>query len=166
MKSYRDILISIKSRPRLTRVLKLADIAAVLITVAAYAAVLVVTYLSDRLYALKLLAVSAVPFILVSILRRIINAPRPYELHPDIYDLPPKKREGCSFPSRHVFSSFSIGTAICFVYPLAGAALILLGAVISVSRVLLGKHFTRDVIAGALIGAVTSVIGMIIMIKP
>ena len=162
--SYRDLLLSVKGKRGLVRLLKIADVFAVLLTVCAFAAVLIGAAISDLFYAVKLMAVCGIPFILVSLLRKILNAPRPYELFDDIYELPPKKKEGCSFPSRHVFSAFSIGTALCFIYPIVGAVILVFGVAMSLSRVLLGKHFPRDVIAGALIGAVTSVIGMIIMI--
>lgn len=164
MTSYRDILIWVKARPRLSLALKLADVLAVLGAVCAYLVTLGLCAAEDVWFSAKLLLVSGVPFVVVSAVRRIINAPRPYELLCDVYELPPKKRQGCSFPSRHVFSAFSIGTALCFVRPMVGIIVIALGLLCAVSRVLLGKHFLRDVVAGAIIGAVTSVIGMIIMI--
>ena len=162
--SYRDLLLSVKRNKRLVLLLKIVDVGAVLLTVCSYIALLAVTAFSDLYFAVKLMAVCGIPFVVVSAVRRLINAPRPYELFDDIYERPPKNKKGCSFPSRHVFSAFSIGTGLCFLYPIVGAVTILLGAVIAAARVLLGKHFLRDVIAGALIGAVTSVIGMIIMI--
>ena len=162
--SYRDLLLSVKGKRGLVHLLKIVDVGAVIITVCAYMALLVKEGISDHIFALNLALVSAIPFVAVSGIRRLINAPRPYELFDDIYERPPKNKKGCSFPSRHVFSAFSIGTVLCFLYPIVGAVTILLGAVIAAARVLLGKHFLRDVITGALIGAVTSVIGMIIMI--
>lgn len=164
MKRYKDLLLWVKNLRRLSMLLKILDLVAVTFTACAFAATVAITATADMLYAVKLLAVCGIPFVAVSGIRRLINAPRPYELFDDIYERPPKNKKGCSFPSRHVFSAFSIGTVLCFLYPIVGAVTILLGAVIAAARVLLGKHFLRDVIAGALIGAVTSVIGMIIMI--
>ena len=161
--TYKNFLIFVKERPRLTLLLKTVDILAVSFTVCAYAAVLVSEATDNILFAFKLLLVSATPFVIVSLLRRIIDAPRPYELY-DIYDTPPRRREGRSFPSRHAFSIFAIGTSTAFVCPALAAVILLLGVALSASRVLLGIHFPRDVIAGAVIGTVTSVIGMIIMI--
>ena len=164
MNRYKNLLLWVKNLHRLSMLLKILDLVAVIFTVCAFAAVLIGAAISDPFYAVKLMAVCGIPFILVSLFRKILNAPRPYELFDDIYELPPKKKDGCSFPSRHVFSAFSIGAAICFIYPIVGAVILVFGVAMSLSRVLLGKHFPRDVIAGALIGAVTSVIGMIIMI--
>ena len=163
MRSYRDTLILVKERRTLVRILRLADLFAVLLTVATYLAVLTVATLGDIWYAIRLLVTTGVPFIVVSVLRRLLNAPRPYELYSDIYETPPRSGRGASFPSRHVFSAFAIGTEIVFIYPAVGCAVLFLGVLIAVSRVLLGKHFPRDVIAGALVGVATSLIGMIIM---
>ena len=162
MASYKDLILAVRARPRLTLLLKAVDAVAVLITVAAYIAALINEFISSYESAIRLALVCGIPFICVSIVRRLINAPRPYELY-DIFDTPPKKRSGQSFPSRHAFSVFSIGTALAFLYPIAATVLLVLGAMLSVSRVLLGKHFVRDVVAGALVGAVTSVIGMLIL---
>ena len=110
---------------------------------------------------LLLLVITGVPFVLVTLLRRAINAPRPYELY-GFYSVPPKNKSGRSFPSRHVFSIFLIGTAATFPYPLLGISLLALGIVMAVCRVLLGIHFIRDVVAGAVLGAVCGVIGVLI----
>jgi membrane-associated phospholipid phosphatase len=100
------------------------------------------------------------PFVLVTLLRRVIDLKRPYEVY-GFYEEPPKDKKGRSFPSRHAFSAFSIGTLALRFLPIAGASVLFCGVLLSVSRVLLGKHFPRDVIAGALIGIATSVLGML-----
>ena len=64
--------------------------------------------LTDYKRALGFGIVTGVPFIAVTLLRRLINAKRPYELLP-FYETPPKNKIGKSFPSRHVFSIFVIG---------------------------------------------------------
>lgn len=101
------------------------------------------------------------PFFAVDLLRKKINAPRPYELY-DFYTVPPKAKKGCSFPSRHAFSAFAIATALCFYSPLFGGILLALSALMCGTRVLLGIHFIRDVICGALIGTATTLLGKLI----
>ena len=101
------------------------------------------------------------PFLLVTLLRKRINAPRPYEIY-DFYPTPPKNKKGLSFPSRHAFSAFAIGVALCFASPLMGGILLATSAMMCVARVLLGIHFIRDVLCGALIGTVATLIGKII----
>lgn len=107
---------------------------------------------------IKVILVPAVSFVLVTILRKIINAPRPYEK----FEIPPvieKDTKGKSFPSRHVFSVFIIAVTIFYSHPGPGIILGLLGVAMAVIRVAGGVHEPRDVIAGALIGIACGVIG-------
>ena len=65
----------------------------------------------------KAILVPAVSFIAVSLLRALLNAPRPYE----VFALPPviaKDTKGKSFPSRHAFSIFVIGVTFLAACPL------------------------------------------------
>ena len=98
-----------------------------------------------------------VAFALVSLVRALINAPRPYELY-SFFDKPPKDKKGHSFPGRHAFSIFCIATASLPVMPILGSVALLLGVALSVSRVLLGIHFIRDVVAGGMIGVIAGVL--------
>ena len=142
--------------------LKIISHASVAVSVLAYAALIVYTYLSEPWDAAYLVLFSAIPFVIVTLVRKFFNAPRPYELY-EFYKTPPKEKRGESFPSRHVFSSFIIATlAITVSIPLA-AALFAIGICLATSRVLLGMHFIRDVVAGALIGIIAGVIGIIIL---
>lgn len=111
---------------------------------------------------LKYLVTLAIPFALVSFLRNYIAAPRPYEVY-DFYEKRPKRSEKNSFPSRHAFSIFAIGTALIFAYPVFGAVLLVLGLLMCLCRVLLGYHFFRDVITGAVVGVISSLIGSIFL---
>ena len=163
MDKYKQLLIAVSERPHLVLFLKLVDIFAVVATVCTFVAMLVMLGLSDLYLAVRLAFVCGAPYVLVSLVRGLIDAPRPYEVYNDIYTVPPKKREGASFPSRHAFSVFSIGTALLFVYPSAAADILVLGIFLSVSRVLLGKHFLRDIVAGGVLGIMTSLVGMLIL---
>ena len=69
--------------------------------------------------ALALIFVPAVSFVLVSFFRKVYNAKRPYEIY-DFKPLIEKDTKGKSFPSRHVFSIFVIGSSLLWVYPYAG----------------------------------------------
>jgi len=139
--------------------MKIADTVAVALCALALAVTLGLLLFSEPLEALKLALVLLLPFIAVTLLRHLINAPRPYEL----FELTvPRHREGHSFPSRHVFSAFAIGTALIFYGVPLGVCTLALGVLIAVLRTLLGLHFIRDTVAGALIGVSTSLIGMLI----
>lgn len=110
------------------------------------------------------IAVPAISFVLVSLLRRCINAPRPYE----VFNAQPviaKDTLGKSFPSRHTFSIFIIGMTFYACCPLtwSGPAILALGCVLGAIRVLAGVHFPRDVIAGALAGILCGIVGFWIL---
>ena len=156
------ILLRIYSSKKASTSLKIISHASVIISVISYAIILFLTYRIDAWNAAYTLIFSAIPFIIVTAVRKLINAPRPYELYV-FYKIPPKEKKGQSFPSRHVFSAFLIATlAIPTSIPLS-AALFTVGICLSVSRVLLGMHFIRDVTAGALIGIISGIIGIIII---
>ena len=99
-----------------------------------------------------------VPFAALSAARRRINAPRPYEVY-GLEPLIPKKSRGESFPSRHVFSIFVIAGSLLYVRPPLGTALLALGVLLAAVRVVSGMHFLKDVLAGAIIGVISAVIG-------
>ena len=113
--------------------------------------------------ALKIGVFALAPYILVSVMRKIIKAPRPYEIY-DFYQAPPKNKVGQSFPSRHVFSAFVIAVLSYTASVWLSIALLVLGVCLAVSRVLLGIHFVRDVVAGALIGILSGIFGIIIIL--
>ena len=75
----------------------------------------------------------------------------------------PKKKKGKGFPSRHVFSLFLITVMSFPVLPILSSVLLILGIALAVSRVLLGIHFLRDVIAGAAIGIASGGIGLLVL---
>ena len=141
------------------KALKIASAVSSLLIVLSYFAVLYLAFTNSRTEALCVVCMTAIPFFTVSLFRRFFNAPRPYELY-GFYDEKPKEQKGRSFPSRHVFSGFIIGcTAFVYSLPLALLALIL-SLLLAVSRILLGIHFIRDCVCGALIGIISALIGM------
>ena len=142
--------------------LKIISHATVLLCAVAFLFMLVHFYLCEPWLAVKFAFAAALPYVLVSFLRRIINAPRPYELY-DFYEVAPKAKKGRSFPSRHVFSAFVIAVFAYAISPWLSAALLILGTMLSAVRVLLGIHFIRDVAAGALIGIISAILGLVIL---
>ena len=154
------------SRPKGVALLKLLGAVSVAYVVLAFTTVNL-GLLLDGKYAecARLCAVSAIPFAAVSAMRFVLNAPRPYEA----VDFVPfallrqERKSGRSFPSRHVFSAFLIGTlALSYSVPL-GVITLLVGAIIALTRVLLGIHFTRDALVGGIIGVLSGVIGMLFL---
>ena len=111
---------------------------------------------------IRVVFVTGISFILVSIVRHFINAPRPYTLY--AFDpIVKKSKAGESMPSRHVFSTFVIGMAFFYTYPMIGIIIFADGILMCFGRVAAGVHFPEDVIAGAIVGILSGVIGFYII---
>ena len=111
-------------------------------------------------------ALSAViPFTVVSVMRALFDFKRPYEVidFPHFAAMRCERKAGKSFPSRHVFSAFTIGALMLSVSPILGVVVLTLGAFLAVERVLLGIHFTRDVLAGAIVGLLSGIVGILFL---
>ena len=156
-----NALRKVRERTSLTRALKIFSHGVSALAVAAFLYLTFVAVKASAYELIKLLVTLGVPFVILSVVRRVINAPRPYELY-DFYDIPPKNKRGSSFPSRHAHSAVAIGTVLCFYSPILGGVLLLLGCLMCCARVLLGMHFIRDVLAGAVTGAASSLLGALI----
>ena len=127
-----------------------------------YPLYLVVLFFEKNPLLLRSILIPAVSFVLLTVVRRIINAPRPYEK----FDMPPvieKDTKGKSFPSRHVFSVFIIAFTIFVSHMGAGIMIALIGVAIAVIRVVGGVHEPRDVIAGAIAGIAAGIVGFWIL---
>ena len=113
---------------------------------------------------LRAVLVPGVSFALVTVLRKAINAPRPYEVF-DASPIIPKDTRGNSFPSRHAFSIFVIAMTFCACCPLAwvGPVMLVAGVLLAVIRVVSGVHFPRDVVVGALLGMLAGFMGLWIL---
>jgi len=98
---------------------------------------------------LAYLLLPATGFIVLSVIRKRMNWPRPYELG----TFPPllnREGKGRSMPSRHVFSAAIISTVAWGVNPLLSFLGLSLALLLAGVRVLAGLHFVRDVVVGFL----------------
>ena len=103
------------------------------------------------------LFIPASGFVILSFLRKKINAPRPYEEW-DIKPLLDRDRPGQSMPSRHVFSAIIISMACLHASLSVGLILLILSAILGLVRVLGGVHYPKDVLIGYACGLVWGVI--------
>ena len=99
--------------------------------------------------------------IIISIVRAIINAKRPYEVYN--YTPPVKATtEGKSFPSRHTVCAFIIAMAFLYLQTNVGVIMLFIAAAIGLTRVLAGVHFIRDVVSGAAVGVLIGALGFFV----
>lgn len=110
------------------------------------------------IWVVRIIAVPAAGFAVVSLFRKWIAASRPYEVY-DFTPLLDKDTKGNSFPSRHVFSNMIIAMAVLSVWVPAGVFLIICGVFLAVLRVIAGVHFPKDVIVGALAAVLLGAVG-------
>jgi len=124
-----------------------------------YVASLIWSFLTGIAQAWGLVIVPGLGFVLLSIVRARIDAPRPYELAA-INPLLDSSTHGKSFPSRHVGSGALIGSSLVFAHPLLGTAVLIITVVLAFVRVAGRVHFPRDVIAGYIAGVAFGFAGM------
>lgn len=124
-----------------------------------YLTLLAITYLQEGLgkQALIYVFISATGFVILSLLRKKINAPRPYEEW-DIKPLLDRDSPGQSMPSRHVFSASIISMACLHASLSVGVILLILSVFLGLVRVLGGVHYPKDVVVGYICGLVWGVL--------
>jgi membrane-associated phospholipid phosphatase len=102
--------------------------------------------------ALAALSAAALAGILVTVLKAAFDRPRPPLADPGL-DPVGTVPLSASFPSGHAATAFAAAVAVGVLFPRLRKPLLLLAAVIAVSRVYLGVHFATDVLVGSLLGA-------------
>ena len=157
--TYEGYVKRILERRRLALALSVLTLCLSVLVAVLYGVGVYLAFLRGTLEGISLLFLSGIPFVILSIIRAVLSFPRPYEVYS--FDMPTRRlRRGKSFPSRHAFSSFIIAGALLSVSYILSSAVAFLGLVICFLRVSLGYHFLRDVAAGALIGLLSSLIGL------
>ena len=155
---YEAVSRPFRGRPGAVKALKALNRVLTLSCYLLYPALLLWAFVTKDPRLLRLVLVPAVSFVSLSVVRRGLNRPRPYEAL-DIVPLIPREKKGESFPSRHVFSVFVIAMTWGWVCPPVGWLLGAVGVLLAVTRVVAGIHFPRDVLAGALLGMACGAVG-------
>ena len=163
MKNYQEwydhIAGKIKNNPLFLRLLRAFNRFMTVVMPMIYLTLLATTYLQQGLGKQVgiYLFIPASGFVILSFLRKKINAPRPYEEW-DIKPLLDRDSPGQSMPSRHVFSATIISMACLHASLTMGMICLILSAFLGLVRVLGGVHYPKDVVVGYICGLVWGVI--------
>lgn len=95
---------------------------------------------------------TALALALGRLISELVQRPRPFVDHPALHVYGSRAAD-FSFPSDHATAAFAIATAIVLRSRGWGAVALLMAAVLSVGRVIIGVHYPTDVIAGAALGS-------------
>ena len=157
MKNYQEwyghVASNIKNKPVLLRSLRVFNRFMTVVLPIVYLTLLATTYLQQGfgkqvgIY----LFIPASGFVILSLLRKKLNVPRPYEAW-EIVPLLDRDSPGQSMPSRHVFSASIISIACLHASLSVGVILLILSAILGLVRVLGGVHYPKDVVVGYICG--------------
>ena len=163
MKNYQEwydhIAGNIENKPFLLSLLRTFNRFMTIVMPMLYLTLLAITYLQQGLGKQVgiYLFIPASGFVILSFLRKKINAPRPYEVW-EIVPLLDRDSPGQSMPSRHVFSATIISMACLHASLSVGVILLVFSALLGLVRVLGRVHFPKDVVIGYICGLVWGVI--------
>jgi len=110
---------------------------------------------------LFILSTTILSGILVNIVKVIFGRARPrLYIEEDIYGFFWFKLDVLyrSFPSGHATTAMGVWLAFALLFPKYRFLLILIGATIALSRVIIGEHYLSDVMVGGWLGAMTTLI--------
>ena len=154
--------ISAPFRGRASGALGLLDFALVVLFAAAYVILLVVLAINQDARLAKAIAVPATLFVVVTVLRLLIDRRRPYEtgrMSPIIF----KDTRGKSMPSRHMASSVIIACTFYWILPIAGIVAFVGCALIAFTRIIGGVHYPADIIVATIIALAFAWVGYIVL---
>ena len=147
--TYRKITDGIRRLENGEKIVQFINSIATKIVYMAYVVGIIILFDEKNKGLARFVAVTAISFILVSIVRRFINSERPYTMY-DFKPIIEKNKRGESI----------IGMAFLYIgeIPL-GIIVFVCGLIIAIVRVISGVHFPKDVIVGALVGILCGVVG-------
>ena len=156
---YNHIATNIENKPFFLSLLRTFNRFMTVVMPIVYLGLLVTTYLQEGLgkQVWIYVFIPASGFVILSLLRKKINAPRPYEVW-EIVPLLDRDSPGQSMPSRHVFSATIISMACLHASLTMGMICLTLSALLGLVRVLGGVHFPKDVVVGYICALVWGVI--------
>ena len=131
---------------------------------AAFIAALVLFVLNYRPLAIEIIFATLALWLLVEIIKAITDRDRPF-LTLDRTRVIGWREKGDSFPSGHTTQIFFLMTLFIYHFQLgvlASAALYSVAALVGFTRIYVGAHYPRDVIAGVVLGSVWGILAMLV----
>lgn len=156
-KNYKRIIRFFRERYFAFNALKFCYVFLPLVLFISYPVLIVYVFFSYPVDLFKIILVPLGVFLLVTALRKIINEQRPYEKY-NTSSLFGKTTTGQSMPSRHTASAFIISFAIFYINVELGIVALSISLLISLSRVLAGVHFIRDILAAMLLSITVGIL--------
>ena len=139
------------------------DLALRLIVALGYIALLVLLVVTHDSHLVRAIVVPLLCYLFVTIMRAIINAPRPYTSY-DIDPLINKDTPGHSMPSRHMASAIIIALTVFWsIGPVWGSIALIICLAIAYVRIVGGVHYPRDIVVGAIIAALFALVGFVLI---
>ena len=136
------------------RVLSIANLVCAAIFYVAYPVCIILLWRANDVRLTKALLIPAISFVLLSVIRRLINRPRPYETL-GFTPILQKEAKGESFPSRHIFSAFMIAATIAYLTSW-GYLFFIPAMLLATIRVIGGVHYPSDVTAGVVFAGIAA----------
>jgi len=99
--------------------------------------------------------------IVANLLKSLLGRARPrLHFNDNVYGFDPFQIEYArlSFPSGHAATALGTATVLAVLFPRFRTVFLLAGMIVAVSRVVLTQHYVSDIVAGGLLGALTTAV--------